>query len=153
MGSTIHYRLYVPRRLARAVVRDLVERTALYARKIGCAEVSEVMQVEADTPGTFWHVLLERHGERTLRSIPANRGWVVNVWPGEGCESALFGLCQYPVKTPHITCDVLTGAGSGWDFKGYCKATAIAATARSASARASCMSVASRMRGVSLTRQ
>ena len=121
MGLTIHYELSVEKRLAGAAVRELVKRTALYAKKIGCAEVSEVMPVQADTPGTFWYVQLERHGERSIRSIPAKRGWVVDVWPGEGCESALFGLCQYPHSTPHVPFDVSTGAGSGWVLKGYCK--------------------------------
>jgi len=121
MGLTIRYALWVEKRLAGAVVRELVNRTALYARKIGCSEVSEVIPVEADTPGTFWHVQLERQGEHFVRSIPAKRGWVVDVWPGEGCESALFGLCQYPRSTPHVPVDVYTGAGSGWVLKGYCK--------------------------------
>lgn len=120
MGLTIYYNLFVGKRLAGAVIRELVERSARYARKLGCAEVGEVMPVEADTPGTLWHVQLERHGERWVRSIPAKRGWVVEVWPGEGCESASFGLCQYPRSTPHVPFDVPTGAGSGWDFKGYC---------------------------------
>jgi hypothetical protein len=121
MGLTIHYKLSVEKRLAGAVARELVERMALYARKIRCAEVGEVMPVEADTPGTFWYVHLERHGERSVRSLPANRGWVVDVWPGEGCESALFGLCQYPRTTPHVPFDVSTGAGSGWVLKSFCK--------------------------------
>ena len=121
MGLTINYRLSLQKRVAGAVVQELVKRTVLYARKIGCAEVGEIVPVADDTPGTFWHVLLERHGERYLRSIPAKRGWVVEVWPGEGCESALFGLCQYPRFTPHIPNRASTGASSGWDFRSYCK--------------------------------
>ena len=121
MGLTIHYELRIEKRRARAVVRDLVERAALYARKIGCAEVGEVLPVEEDTPGTFLYVQLERHGERSVRSIPATRGWVVDVWPGEGCENALFGLCQYPSRTPHVPFDAYTGAGCGWIFKSHCK--------------------------------
>ena len=45
----------------------------------------------------------------------------MEVWPGEGCESALFGLCQYPRRTLHIPFDASTGASSGWDFRNYCK--------------------------------
>ncbi len=120
MGLTISFTLSVEKRLASAEVREMVERTGLYARKIGCTEVSAVLPVEADMPGTFWHVQYERQGERFVRSIPAKRGWVVNVWPGEGCESALFGLCQYP-RTTRVPALVSTGAGSGWNFKSYCK--------------------------------
>ena len=48
MGLTIHYQLSVVKYLRSAVVRDLAERTALYARKIGCEEVGEVKHVKAD---------------------------------------------------------------------------------------------------------
>ena len=48
MGLTIHYKLSVAENLSPAMVRELIQRTALYARKIGCAEVSEVMPAEAD---------------------------------------------------------------------------------------------------------
>ena len=41
MGLTIHYKLSVATNLSAAVVRELARRTALYARKIGCAEVGE----------------------------------------------------------------------------------------------------------------
>jgi hypothetical protein len=120
MGLTIYYKLSVAENLSSAVVRELVSRAGLYAKKIGCVEVSAVIPVEDDTPGTYWHVQYERQGERFLRSIPAKRGWVVNVWPGEGCESATFGLCQYP-RTTRIPALISTGAGSGWEFNNYCK--------------------------------
>ena len=42
MGLTIHYKLSVRKNLAIAVVRELAERAARYAKKIGCAEASEV---------------------------------------------------------------------------------------------------------------
>ncbi|MBI5772340.1 MAG: hypothetical protein HZA89_01185 [Verrucomicrobia bacterium] len=121
MGLTIHYELRVEKRLARAVVHELVQRTALYARKIGCAETGEVRCVDANTPGNFWYVTLERQGERYVRALPPLRGWLVEIWPGEGCESAAFGLCQYQQKTPCVTYDAWTGAGCGWVFRGHCK--------------------------------
>ena len=52
MGLTIHYKMAGDKNLSAAVVRELAQRTALYARKIGCAEVGEVMRVETDTPFT-----------------------------------------------------------------------------------------------------
>ena len=43
MGLTIHYKLAVARNLSVAVVRELAQRTALYAKKIGCEDVGEVI--------------------------------------------------------------------------------------------------------------
>ena len=113
MGLTIHYNLRVVDNLSSAVVRELAGRTALYARKIGCAEVGEVMRVNFDTP--FTSMKDHRFGR-----IPAKRGWVVDVWPGEGCESTLFGLCQYPRFVPFRVTPVPTGY-QGWELTGHCK--------------------------------
>jgi hypothetical protein len=121
MGLTIHYKLAVTKNLSVAVVRELTERTARYAQKIGCAEVSEVMRVEADTPYTQLFVSVGREEDCCFGYVPARRGWVVAVWPGEGCESAEFGLCQYPRRTPFRTGSVPTGFEGGWLLKGHCK--------------------------------
>jgi hypothetical protein len=100
MGLTIYYKLSVTENLSFAVVRELVERTALYARKISCAEVSEVMPAEADP---IFSRLFVRAGEERdcfFGFVPAKRGWLVELWPGEGCESGTFGLCQFPRRAP-----------------------------------------------------
>ena len=52
MGLTIHYKLAVAETLSSVVVRELVQRAAHYARKIGCAEAGEVVRVEPDMPFT-----------------------------------------------------------------------------------------------------
>jgi hypothetical protein len=126
MGLTIHYKLSVTEKLGVAVIRELAQRTALYARKIGCAEVGEVMRVEADTPFTPLFVSVGREEDCCFGHVPAKRGWVVDVWPGEGCESAEFGLCQYPRRTPYRMSQfrtklVPTGFEGGWLLKGHCK--------------------------------
>src|SRR3989442_242121 len=100
MGLTIHYQLSVRKRLFSAAVRELAQRTALYARKIGCLEVGEIMRVEADTPFTGLFVRAGREEDGCFGTVPAKCGWVVGVAPGEGCETALFGLCQYPRRIP-----------------------------------------------------
>ncbi len=87
MGLTIHYKLAVDKNLSAAVIRELAQRTALYARKIGCAEVGEVESVKADTPFTSLFVSVGREEDCCFGHVPAKRGWVVEVWPGEGCES------------------------------------------------------------------
>jgi len=121
MGLTIHYKLAVDKNLSAAIVRELTQRTALYARKIGCAEVGEVMRVEADTPFTGLFVRVGREEGCCFGNVPAKRGWVVEVCPGEGCESTLFGLCQYPRRIPFRAGSVATGFEGGWLLKGFCK--------------------------------
>ena len=126
MGLTIHYKLAVAEKLSSAVVRELVQRAAHYARKIGCAEVGEDESVKADTPFTSLFVSVGREEDCCFGHVPAKRGWVVDVWPGEGCESAEFGLCQYPRRTPYRMSQfrtklVPTGFEGSWLFKGSCK--------------------------------
>jgi hypothetical protein len=121
MGLTIHYKLSVAKNLSGAIVRELAQRTALYARKIGCAEVGEVMRVEADTPFAGLFVRVGREEDCCFGTVPAKRGWVVAVWPGEGCETALFGLCQYPRRIPFRAGSIPTGFEGGWLLKGFCK--------------------------------
>jgi len=121
MGLTIHYKLAVAKNLSVAVVCELAQRTERYAQKIGCAEVGEVMRVEADTPFTSLFVRAGREEDGCFGLVPAKRGWVVEVWPGEGCESALFGLCQYPRRIPFRAGAIATGFEGGWLLKGFCK--------------------------------
>ena len=121
MGLTIHYKLAVAKNLSVAVVRELAQRTARYAQKIGCAEVGEVMRVEADTPFTSLFVRARREEDGCFGTVPARRGRVVEVWPGEGCETALFGLCQYPRRVPFRARSIATGFEGGWLLKGFCK--------------------------------
>ena len=121
MGLTIHYKLSVAKNLSAAIVRELAQRTARYAQKIGCVEVSEVMRVEADTPFTGLFVRAGREENCCFGTVPAKGGWVVEVAPGEGCENALFGLCQYPRRIPFRAGSVATGFEGGWLLKGFCK--------------------------------
>ena len=121
MGLTINYKLSVDENLSVTVIRELAQRSALYAQKIGCAEVGEVMRAEADTPFTGLFVRVGRDEDCCFGTVPAKRGWVVVVWPGEGCESAPLGLCQYPRRTPFRAGSVATGFEGGWLFSGFCK--------------------------------
>ena len=121
MGLTIHYKLAIAKNLSVAIVRELAQRTAHYAQKIGCAEVGELMRVEADTPFTPLFVSVGREEDCCFGHVPAKRGWVVEVAPGDGCESALFGLCQYPRRIPFRAGSIATGFEGGWLLKGFCK--------------------------------
>src|SRR6266481_4640241 len=121
MGLTIYYTLALAEKFSSTGVRELAQRAALYAQKIGCAEVGEVTRVEADTPFTSLFVSMGREEDGCFGHVPAKRGWVVEVWPGEGCESAEFGLCQYPRRIPFRAGSVATGFDGGWLLKGSCK--------------------------------
>ncbi len=121
MGLTIYYTLSVKENLAVAVVQELVERAARYAQKIGCVKTGQVEKVRADTPFTSLFVQAGRIEDGCFGLIPAKRGRMVTVWPGDGCESAEFGLCQYPRRVPFRTGWIPTGYEGGWLLKRACK--------------------------------
>ncbi len=121
MGLTIHYRLAVARNLSVAVVRELAQRTAHYAKKIGCEDVGEITRVEAGTPFTDLFVNVDPEEDGCFGSVRAKSGWVAEVWPGKGCESTLFGLCKYPRRMPFRGGSVRTGTEGGWVLQGHCK--------------------------------
>jgi hypothetical protein len=121
MGLTIHYKLSVTTRLSSAVVRELADRTVLYARKIGCAEVGEVMRATDDEKSAPWFFHVGKPEDGCFGHVAPKRGWLVEVWPGEGCESATFGLCRYPSLVPFRAGSVSTGVEYPWQLKGFCK--------------------------------
>src|ERR1035441_6602683 len=121
MGLTIHYKLTVTRNLSVAVVRELAERTARYAQKIGCAEASDILRADGDMECAPLFVSVGKPEDCCFGHVPPTRGWLVEVWPGKGCESATFGLCQYPRRIPFRTGSVATGFEDGWLLKGSCK--------------------------------
>ena len=121
MGLTIHYKLSVTKHLSSAVVQELANRTALYARKIGCAEVSEPVRAAGDEELAPLFVQVGKPEDGCFGHVAPRRGWLVDVWPGEGCESATFGLCQYPRWILSRTGKVPTGYEDGWLLKGFCK--------------------------------
>ena len=121
MGLTIHYKLTVTRNLSVAVVRELAERTARYAQKIGCAEASDILRADGDMECAPLFVSVGKPEDCCFGHVPPTRGWLVEVWPGKGCESATFGLCQYPRRIPFRAGSVATGFEGGWLLKGSCK--------------------------------
>jgi hypothetical protein len=121
MGLTIHYELSVSGNLKVAVVRELVQRVAEYAKTIGCAEVGQVQSAAGDERSAPLFVHVGRPEDCCFGCVAPRRGWLVEVWPGEGCESAAFGLCQYPRRTPFRAGSVPTGFEGGWLLKSRCK--------------------------------
>jgi hypothetical protein len=121
MGLTINYELSVSEQLKVAVVRELVQRVANYAEKIGCVEVGQVRRAAGDHKNAGLFVQAGRPEDCCFGIVPPKHGWLVEVWPGEGCESATFGLCQYPRRTPYRSGWVPTGFDGGWLLKSRCK--------------------------------
>jgi hypothetical protein len=121
MGLTISYELALKAEVSPAVVRELVRRTALYARKIGCARVSSLLQAEK-CEGLAPMFFSPRRAKGTfLAWVEPERGWLVQVSPGPGCETALFGLCQYPRRIDYGRGHAATGFRGGWWFRSFCK--------------------------------
>ena len=121
MGLAINYELSVGENLRTAVVRELTQRAAHYAQTIGCAAVGEVRRADGDDREAPLFVHVGRPEDCCFGSVAPRRGWLVEVWPGEGCESATFGLCQYPRRIPFRAGSVPTGFEGGWLLKSSCK--------------------------------
>jgi hypothetical protein len=121
MGLTIHYTLSLKEDLALGVVHELARRTRDYARTIGCAQAGEPFRAETDEDAApiFFPVGNPRDG-RFGGARPV-RGWLVDVLPGEGCETATFGLCQYRRRVLWRGRYVPTGFRGGWKFQSFCK--------------------------------
>ncbi len=64
--------------------------------------------------------LKSENGRQTWIEVTPSRIIAFRTWPGEGCEAANIGLCQYPntVETP--TRIIPTGL-SGWHWSSFCK--------------------------------
>ena len=45
----------------------------------------------------------------------------MDVWPGKGCEGAVFGLCQYQRRVPYLHRTVPSGFEGGWLLNSSCK--------------------------------
>ena len=121
MGLTIHYELSVSENLGAARgPRIGATRRALRAkdRLRGSGGGAAGGGDELDAP-LFVHV--GRPEDCCFGSVAPRRGWLVEVWPGEGCESAAFGLCQYPRRIPFRAGSVPTGFEGGWLLKSRCK--------------------------------
>ncbi len=126
MGLTIHYSLKSdagsPER-----ARHTVERLRQAARDLPMAEVGEVVEFsgaecEFRTASDDKHQWILVQARRLIGDAEAYRFIVPNqvvafsAWPGEECETANFGLCQYP----SIVDGRPTGL-SGWSWESWCK--------------------------------
>lgn len=126
MGLTIHYTLSVKRGTQIAWIKNLLHRTQRLARKNGCAHVGQVLhsaETDADAP-PFFDCVPGR--ERRLHGGGrGTHGWLLEVWPGQGCETAVFGILQHrrilPCKPGQPRWKVRYSKCSDWKLDAFCK--------------------------------
>jgi hypothetical protein len=58
--------------------------------------------------------------EHTSTHVSPTRLIAFSTWPGEGCEEANFGLCQYPATIEHQGKRIRTKF-TGWRWHSFCK--------------------------------
>ena len=122
MGLTINYSFTASWTLRDESVRRLVQRTARLAQEIGCARVGKVLpsyEEDRDAPDFF-----DTRRGNLRRRVGGSRttGWLVEVWPGEGCATAVFGLIRRRPRVPgewHRT--YRPRRNSRWELHDYCK--------------------------------
>ena len=102
MGLTLHYRLHAASESARAA-RELVEQLRDRALCLPFAEVgpietlarSSLREPDEESPLGLDAIEMLRRGENYY-DVPPLRGFGFFVDPGPGCETAAFGLAEYP---------------------------------------------------------
>ena len=129
MGLTLHYRLNVATTSSR-VARELVEQLRDRALSLPFETVGPLEMVESPKDRSPWDddapLLWLDSFEMLIRGedcydIPPRRGFAFFVDPGPGCETASFGLAEYP-KTIALSVGRRARTGlSGWSWRTFCK--------------------------------
>jgi len=119
MGLEIFYELHAPAHWSNGRVQDIVEQVHDFALRLGFAEVDSVLANDPDAPETL---LIKDTSDAALPpSVNSTEGWFFRTWPGEGCESAFFGLCRFPGTVAVNGVETPTGWGEGWHYHNYAK--------------------------------
>jgi hypothetical protein len=101
MGLTIHYTLSVKRGTTVGWLKNLLRRTQRLARKLGCAHTGKVLfSTDEDPEAPPFFECAPGNGRRTDGGGPGTDGWLLEVWPGKGCETAVFGILGHRRKLP-----------------------------------------------------
>jgi hypothetical protein len=136
MGLTIHYQLQTPLTEPRAV-RTLVAAMRATACTLPFAEVDDVVEFcGSDTKYEQGarddeHHWLKIQAGRYVRKGDSHHHVLpdhivaFSTYPGEGCEPANFGFCQYPrhitITDPKGGTRRLTTGLRGWSWSSFCK--------------------------------
>ena len=119
MGLEIFYDLHAPITFACDRVRSAVECVRDIASELSFAEVGSVVAHDPNYPKTLG--IKDGPEEYLHLRVTAVDGWYFRTWPGEGCETAFFGLCLFPGTIVHEGKEVPTGWGEGWHYHSWCK--------------------------------
>lgn len=129
MGLTIHYDLKTSL-MKPHDVRTLVEAMRQHALDLPFKEVGEVKAYKGqdtrwdnkDDPDRWLKIQSAGHLSEghTHYTIPALNIFALSTWPGEGCEEANFGFCQYPAYFKPEKRRIATKLG-GWRWHSFCK--------------------------------
>ncbi len=117
MGLEIYYDLHAPAHWTAAQVRTALEAARERALEQGFAEVDEFTE---NAPTTL--SLKDPPDEGPFLHTTSSIGWQFRTWPGEGCETAFFGLSWFPAAfVAHDGRTVESGWGEGWHYHTGCK--------------------------------
>ena len=131
MGLTIHYQLQHAGTVRTA--RSLVQQLHRAAQDLPFKKVSAITELageacdfkKRETEDPLRWMLIQCEGdvrldEHSWLSVPASRMIAFEAWPGDGCEVANIGLCQYPGTVEHQGKRKRTHLG-GWRWSSFCK--------------------------------
>jgi hypothetical protein len=136
MGLTIHYSLRFPGR-DEAEARRLIEQLRQYALGLPFAKVGDLIDLsgaacdcdqEEHEASEHWLLIQAKkwvaRGDHHVGIAPV-RVFAFKTSPGEGSESANFGLCLYPAVVAGAGKSgrgrSKTGAEPGWQWSSFCK--------------------------------
>jgi len=131
MGLTIHYHL--KHKGTEKSARSLIEQLHQAAQDLPFKEVQDLVdlkgeackfdRLDRDNPLRWLLVQADatlKLDEHSWLGVSPTRIIAFETWPGEGCEAANFGLCQYPATIEHNGKTIRTKM-SGWRWRSFCK--------------------------------
>jgi len=135
MGLSISYTLSVKRGTTVRFLINLLRRTQRLARQNGCAGVGKVLEAaETDPDAPPFFDCAPGQKRRLHGGGRGSYGWLLEVWPGEGCETAVFGILRQRRKLPRKKGQpawvVRYSKRSDWKLDAFCKTYYAAAHGR-----------------------
>ena len=138
MGLTIHYQLKAKGNETDA--RRLVTSLHQAAHDLPFQELGEIVEVSGDgcdynqrtREDPLRWLLIQAQASVSLEHLPGEskfssrrisptRMIAFTAWPGEGCETSNFGLCQYPAQTTDPRHGRIKTNLPGWHWSSFCK--------------------------------
>lgn len=131
MGLTLHYSL--KHKGDEKSVRQRIEQLHQAAQDLPFKELGTLVDLKGkdcefahrDREDPLRWLLVQADGSLKLdqhswMGVPPTRVIAFTTWPGDGCEAANFGLCQYPTTVEHQDRRLRTKL-AGWSWSSFCK--------------------------------